>query len=69
MCSIAAAGFSIIAKTKILAEEAATFFKLGAGASSVSTSFSMALIGVGHLVGITGFDSRLSGADHDPLPR
>jgi putative OPT family oligopeptide transporter len=53
MSSIAAAGFSIIAKTKILAEEAATFFKLGAGASSVSTSFSMALIGVGHLVGIS----------------
>ncbi|KFD30171.1 OPT family oligopeptide transporter [Sphingobium yanoikuyae] len=53
MSSLAAAGFSIIAKTKILAEEAATFFKLGAGASSVSTSFSMALIGVGHLVGIS----------------
>ncbi|WHO38605.1 oligopeptide transporter, OPT family [Sphingobium sp. AP49] len=53
MSSLAAAGFSIIAKTKLLAEEAATFFKLGAGASSVSTSFSMALIGVGHLVGIS----------------
>ncbi|CAM5452189.1 Putative OPT family oligopeptide transporter OS=Sphingobium scionense OX=1404341 GN=GGQ90_001424 PE=4 SV=1 [Sphingobium scionense] len=53
MSSLAAASFSIIAKTKILAEEAATFFKLGAGASSVSTSFSMALIGVGHLVGIS----------------
>ncbi len=51
--TIAAAAFSIIAKTKIIAEEAATFFKFGAGASSVSTSFSMALIGVGHLVGIS----------------
>ncbi|QGP80348.1 OPT family oligopeptide transporter [Sphingobium sp. CAP-1] len=51
--AVAAASFSIIAKTKILAEEAATFFKFGAGATSVSTSFSMALIGVGHLVGLS----------------
>ncbi|MDO7834258.1 oligopeptide transporter, OPT family [Sphingobium sp. HBC34] len=51
--ALAAASFSIIAKTRILAEEAATFFKFGAGATSVSTSFSMALIGVGHLVGLS----------------
>lgn len=51
--ALAAASFSIIAKTKLLAEEAATFFKFGAGATSVSTSFSMALIGVGHLVGLS----------------
>jgi putative OPT family oligopeptide transporter len=51
--SVAAAAFSILAKTKLIAEEAATFFKFGAGASSVSTSFSMALIGVGHLVGLS----------------
>ncbi|WP_066518841.1 OPT family oligopeptide transporter [Sphingobium cloacae] len=53
MSALAAAGFSIIAKTRLIAEEAATFFKLGAGATSVSTSFSMALIGVGHLVGLS----------------
>ncbi|MBH1992029.1 MAG: oligopeptide transporter, OPT family [Sphingomonadaceae bacterium] len=51
--TIAAASFSIVAKTKIIAEEASTFFKFGAGATSVSTSFSMALIGVGHLVGLS----------------
>lgn len=51
--AVSAASFSIIAKTRILAEEAATFFKFGAGATSVSTSFSMALIGVGHLVGLS----------------
>ncbi|MDI1297215.1 MAG: oligopeptide transporter, OPT family [bacterium] len=51
--TLAAAAFSIIAKTRLIAEEAATFFKFGAGASSVSTSFSMALIGVGHLVGLS----------------
>ncbi|SCW80824.1 putative oligopeptide transporter, OPT family [Sphingobium faniae] len=53
MSALAAASFSIIAKTRLIAEEAATFFKLGAGATSVSTSFSMALIGVGHLVGLS----------------
>ncbi len=53
MSALAAATFSIIAKTRLIAEEAATFFKFGAGASSVSTSFSMALIGVGHLVGLS----------------
>lgn len=53
MSALAAAAFSIIAKTRLIAEEAATFFRLGSGASSVSTSFSMALIGVGHLVGLS----------------
>lgn len=53
LSAVAAASFSIVAKTRLIAEEAATFFKFGAGASSVSTSFSMALIGVGHLVGIS----------------
>ena len=53
MSSAAAAAFSILAKTKLIAEEAVTFFKLGTGATSVSTSFSMALIGVGHLVGLS----------------
>ena len=51
--SVTAAAFAILAKTRLIAEEAATFFKFGAGASSVSTSFSMALIGVGHLVGLS----------------
>ena len=51
--ALSAATFSVVAKTRLIAEEAATFFKLGAGATSVSTSFSMALIGVGHLVGLS----------------
>lgn len=53
LSALAAAAFSIVAKTRLLAEEAATFFKFGAGATSMSTSFSMALIGVGHLVGLS----------------
>ncbi|WP_336962373.1 OPT family oligopeptide transporter [Sphingobium aquiterrae] len=51
--TVASALFAIIAKTRLIAEEAATFFRFGGGASSVSTSFSMALIGVGHLVGLS----------------
>ncbi len=50
--TVLSAGFAILAKTKLLAEEAATTFKLGAGATTFSTSFSLALIGVGHLVGL-----------------
>ncbi|RJF85680.1 OPT family oligopeptide transporter [Sphingomonas cavernae] len=51
--SLASAGFAILAATKLAAAEAATYFRVGAGASSVSTSLSMALIGVGHLVGLS----------------
>jgi putative OPT family oligopeptide transporter len=51
--SLASTLFAVVAKTKLIAEEAATFFTFGTGASSVSTSFSMALIGVGHLVGLS----------------
>jgi putative OPT family oligopeptide transporter len=50
--SLLAAGYALLAKMKLVAEEAATTFKLGAGATSFSTSFSAALIGVGHLVGM-----------------
>src|SRR5215212_8191285 len=50
--SIAAAGYAALAQTKLLAAEAAKAFKVGSGATAVSTSLSMALIGVGHLVGL-----------------
>jgi putative OPT family oligopeptide transporter len=52
--SLAAAGFALLAATKLAAAELATAFRLGGGAASgASTSLSMALIGVGHLVGLT----------------
>ena len=44
--------YFLIAKTRILTDAAAKYFRVGAGASGVSTSLSMALIGVGHLVGV-----------------
>ncbi|MCJ8158795.1 OPT family oligopeptide transporter [Sphingomonas sp. LaA6.9] len=53
LSSLAAAGFAILAATKLAAAEAAAYFRVGAGATSVSTSLSMALIGVGHLVGLS----------------
>lgn len=44
--------YFLIAKTRLLTDVAAKNFRVGAGASGISTSLSMALIGVGHLVGI-----------------
>jgi len=52
MSSLVSAGYAILAQTKFVAAEAATTFRLGAGATTMSTSLSMALIGVGHLVGM-----------------
>src|SRR5579884_2402864 len=51
--SIASAIFYALAQTRILASDAAKAFEVGAGATSVSGSLSMLLIGVGHLVGLT----------------
>ena len=51
--AIASALFYALAQTRLLASEAAKAFKVGSGATSVSGSLSMLLIGVGHLVGLT----------------
>jgi putative OPT family oligopeptide transporter len=50
--SVLSAGYALLAKMKLVAEEAAMVTRLGSGATSFSTSFSLALIGVGHLVGM-----------------
>ncbi len=52
LSSLVSAAYAILAQTKIVAAEAARSFPLGAGATTVTTSLSMALIGVGHLVGL-----------------
>jgi putative OPT family oligopeptide transporter len=44
--------YFILAKTRLVTDAAAKNFRVGTGASGISTSFSMALIGVGHLVGV-----------------
>ena len=50
--SLVSAGFFILAKMKLVAESASHAFRVGPGATAVSGNLSMALIGVGHLVGI-----------------
>ena len=50
--SLVSAGYAILAQTRIAATEAARTFGFAGGATTVSTSMSMALIGVGHLVGL-----------------
>jgi putative OPT family oligopeptide transporter len=51
--SIASAVFYALAQTRLLASEATKAFSVGSGATAVSGSLSMLLIGVGHLVGLT----------------
>jgi putative OPT family oligopeptide transporter len=52
--SIVSALFALLTVTKLAAAEVATAFRLGGGAASgASASLSMALIGVGHLVGLS----------------
>lgn len=51
--ALVSAGFAILAATRLAAADIATAFRVGAGASGASTTLSMALIGVGHLVGIS----------------
>jgi putative OPT family oligopeptide transporter len=52
--SLVSALFALLAAAKLAAAEVATAFRLGGGAASgASASLSMALIGVGHLVGLS----------------
>jgi putative OPT family oligopeptide transporter len=51
--ALVASGFALASKTRIVVEEAATFFRIGPGASSIGGTLSFALIGAGHLVGLS----------------
>ncbi|HWA85316.1 MAG TPA: oligopeptide transporter, OPT family [Opitutus sp.] len=51
--SLISAGYALLAAMRLAAAEVAVSFRLFGGASAASTSFSMALIGVGHLVGLS----------------
>jgi len=44
--------YFLIAKTRLLTDTAGHTFRVGTGGSAISASLSMALIGVGHLVGV-----------------
>src|SRR5689334_3115830 len=50
--SLVSAAFFILAKARIVTDLIETRFRVGAGVSGFSVSLSMALIGVGHLVGL-----------------
>ena len=50
--SLVSAGFFILGKMRLVAETASRAFPVGGGATAVAGNFSMALIGVGHLVGM-----------------
>jgi putative OPT family oligopeptide transporter len=50
--SLVSAGYPLLAKLKLVAEEAAVTVKIGAGATNLSAGLSLAFVGVGHLVGL-----------------
>ena len=51
--SLASAGLAIAAAMRVAVDGAEGFFRLGAGATGYGFSFSLALLGAGHLVGIS----------------
>ncbi|HET7536829.1 MAG TPA: oligopeptide transporter, OPT family [Candidatus Didemnitutus sp.] len=51
--SITSAGYALVSAMRVAASDLAIAFRVGPGASAASTSLSMALIGVGHLVGLS----------------
>ena len=59
--TVIAAVYPLLAKMKLVAEGAGKTFAFGPGATSVSTGLSMALVGVGHLVGLAVGMAMLTG--------
>jgi putative OPT family oligopeptide transporter len=51
--SIASAAFFALSQTRLVVDEASLYFRVGAGSTGLSASLSMALFGVGHLVGLS----------------
>lgn len=52
--SVASAGLAIVTSTRVAAAEVARFFAIGGGASTgVNPAWSLALLGAGHLVGLS----------------
>ncbi|SDR82684.1 oligopeptide transporter, OPT family [Opitutus sp. GAS368] len=51
--SLISAGYALLGAMRLAASEVAKNFKIGSAATGASTSLSMALIGVGHLVGLS----------------
>lgn len=50
---LASSGYSLLAALKVVASEVSTAFRVGSGGTMLGGSLSLALIGVGHLVGLS----------------
>ena len=50
--SVVAAGYVLLAKMRLFAEEAGATFGIGTGATTLTAGLSLAYIGVGHLIGL-----------------
>jgi len=59
--SVSSALFAAAAAAKLMAGEVAYYFKTGSGATGIGASSSLALIGAGHLMGITVGIAMLAG--------
>jgi putative OPT family oligopeptide transporter len=59
--AVASALFAAISATRVFATEVATYFRIGPAATGVGTSFSLALLGAGHLVGLSVGLAMLAG--------
>jgi putative OPT family oligopeptide transporter len=51
--SIASTLFALLATMKVFAADVTRFYRFGGGATAINPGFSLALLGVGHLVGIS----------------
>ena len=51
--SAASALFAILTQTRLVAAEAAAFFRVGPGATGITGGLSFALLGAGHLIGLS----------------
>ncbi|MBB5684510.1 OPT family oligopeptide transporter [Sphingobium boeckii] len=51
--ALAAAGFAVLAAMRLVTGEAAAFFRIGSSATGISGGLSFALVGAGHLVGLS----------------
>jgi putative OPT family oligopeptide transporter len=51
--AVVSAAFFALSQTRLVVDEAAVYFRVGAASTGISSSLSFALVGVGHLVGIS----------------
>jgi putative OPT family oligopeptide transporter len=59
--SVASAAFFALSQTRLVVDEVAVYFRVGTSATGVASSLSLALVGVGHLVGISVGMAMLAG--------